>query len=124
MGMDTARECQRCQYRWWGQRTAWSPKPSAILHGARANTGLDYQRRQYDAFKTCPNCGATKVRTVDKEGFMPTGAITQTPTITATVSNDESFIDPALIEKAIVKPRKMGRLERRLYEAGRRSARG
>lgn len=123
--MDTARECQSCEYRWWAKRVAWSPKPSAILHTARVNTGLDYQRRQYDAYKTCPNCGASKVRTVSKAGFVPTGGIAPVATGGWEQGPEphQIILDEGQATEKIIVPRKMGRMQRRAYNAGRRSAR-
>lgn len=73
--MDTPRACQRCGFKWWAQFVGPTPKPGAILFGAGTNVALAHQRLKRDQYRQCPNCGATKVKTMRAKGFEPTGAV-------------------------------------------------
>lgn len=77
------RECQSCGFKWWARFVGPTPRPGAILFGTGTNVALTHQRQERDRYKMCPNCGASKPKTVKAKGFVPTGAVAHAQTAPA-----------------------------------------
>ena len=90
---EDARTCKACGFKWFAKRRnkPQSPRGAGSFyalgghHGAAAarattaSTKYESSMNDYRRWKDCPNCGSSKVKSVGKRGFEPTGAIVSRP---------------------------------------------